>query len=206
MIMASAVCWGWALCFFLLSGPAAKDFASAATATAPRESAVVWPLLFMDVSDVSDMWGLIQPRASPVELATDLSPPSLNYRGGAVVFGAIASASQAGVFELYAANTTGFEPISGQQQSQHASQRDWAARKFTVEVMRFTTQDFRAYSLPSVCLTFSSGGDPNPYTLPTVKSVVRNTRSNETIMVVYDGGIKVFRSADEGISFHPSRF
>lgn len=161
-----------------------------------------WPLLFMDVTDVTETWGLMRPRAATVVRSTDLVAPPLDYRRGAVVVGVLVSSEDPGLFEVYAGNTTGYEPLESGGDCGNVVEGD--KPKLKVDVLRFTTRDFRDYAKPTVCLSFHTSGDPYPYTLPTVKSLARSTASNETIMVVYDGGIRVYRSIDDGVTFLPS--
>lgn len=67
------------------------------------------PFLFMTLDDVVEPHGLVYPIANTVIEDPSLRPPpGLDYSGGAVVFGAF---HQDGLVEVYAANTTGWEPI-----------------------------------------------------------------------------------------------
>ena len=104
-----------------------------------------------------------------------------------------------GSYVLYAAQTAGPEPlITASGLSSSADDLSERTKSLTVEVLRFVTDDLRSYRAPSVCLKFKTGGDPYPYTLPTVKSMARDSRSGEMIMVVLGEGqaISVYRSTD----------
>ena len=64
--------------------------------------------------------------------------------------------------------------------------------KLTTTVLRTTTEDFVSYTPLVPVLTFETGGDPKPYTMPTVKSLARDELTNQTIMVVFASGILVY--------------
>lgn len=53
-------------------------------------------------------------------------------------------------------------------------------------------------------LSFPTGGDPYPFTMPTVKSMARSEVDNSTIMVVFEDGIVVYKSKDFGLSWSPT--
>ena len=164
----------------------------------------VLPLLFMDEADVLRVRGLARPVANTVERdATGLRAPPLNYEAGAIVFGCLESNTTtmdgAPLWEVYAANTTGVEPLPNGRHGKSWPSLD--KRKLRVQVWRFETSDFVRYSEPHLSLSFDSGGDPFPFSMPTVKSVARSGATGETIMVVFGSGINVFRSDDGGRSF-----
>ena len=107
------------------------------------------PLLFMDLEDVTRTRGLLEPVAGAVAPARDLFAPPLDYARGGIVFGVLPVRGTDGAWAVYGANATGPEPL---EVAGHGS--------LVVRVLRFETRDFRTYAAPTVCLTFSSGGDP----------------------------------------------
>ena len=184
------------------------------------------PLLFMDETDIVDVRGLARPVANSVTLDSTLRAPPLDFAGGAIVFGCLQSPAAGtavdapAMWEVYAANTTGIEPVPTSRHGERAAAADDAdddgddgrrskskskSKKLKVQVWRFETSDFRTYSAPPVlALSFDSGGDPYPYSMPTVKSLARSDATGETILVVFGNGINVFRSSDGGRSFAPT--
>lgn len=72
----------------------------------------------------------------------------------------------------------------------------WLRRhpKLMTTVLRTTTTDFKSYTPYKAVLQFSTGGDPYPYTMPTVKSMARSDVDGTTIMVVFEDGIVVYKS------------
>ena len=126
-------------------------------------------------------------RGHTVAATSDFVAPPLNYTAGAIVFGAFAGypgTADEGSYVLYAAQTAGPEPLSVSGSGSSADDLSERKKSLTVEVLRFVTDDLRSFRTPTVCLKFKTGGDPYPYTLPTVKSMARNSRSGELIMVV----------------------
>ena len=69
------------------------------------------PMLFMDMDDIEDGWGLIEPVASTVAPHHLLRPPPMPYHLGSLVIAVFPSTTSPGVFEVYGENTTGWEPL-----------------------------------------------------------------------------------------------
>ena len=119
------------------------------------------------------------------------APSNLQYDHGAVVFATFASTATPGSFEVYCANTTGWEPLeekrgtgdgagggaagggagagaagsnarTGSLFSTAGSNSD-KHPKLTTTVLRTTTTDFKTYSPYKAVLQFNTGGDPYPY-------------------------------------------
>ena len=69
------------------------------------------PMLFMDLDDLEDGWGLLEPVANTVAISNELRPPpDLPFAAGALVI-AVIEAESPGTFEVYGENTTGWEPL-----------------------------------------------------------------------------------------------
>ena len=117
--------------------------------------------------------------------ATLSAPPNLQYEHGAVVFATFASTAIPGTYEVYCANTTGWEPVkrasdplSAFPAADGAPVDSGGGRfkhpKLTTTVLRTTTTNFKTYTPYIDVLQFSTGGDPYPYSMPTVKSMARS--------------------------------
>jgi len=94
-------------------------------------------------------------RGHAVVPTSDFSPPPLNYTAGAIVFGAFSAwpgTADDGAYVLYAAQTTGPEPLNDAQAQRQKS--------LHVEVLRFVTDDLRSYRAPTVCMKFETGTSP----------------------------------------------
>lgn len=146
------------------------------------------PLLFMDLNDVEDPYGLVEEVANTVEANNlSLSPPPLPFSLGAQVFAVIESENLPGTFEVYADNTTGWEPILGEVGGYH-----------DCTLLRFTTTDFKVYSKAQVVLTIDSCSGT-----PTMKSIAR---SNGGLYVMFSvggppPGLGTYTSNDQGMSW-----
>lgn len=119
------------------------------------------PLLFLDLLDVEAPRGRIKPVASSVSLLADLSPPPLNYSGGATIFAAF---NVGDAFEVFAAVGRPGEPIdpaapangidaaAAPPNSADMHSTDTLAPAPSppqgVSVLRFTSTDLRSYSKP----------------------------------------------------------
>jgi hypothetical protein len=69
------------------------------------------------------------------------------------------------LFEVYAANTTGWEPIEGERdRSPDHILRATAGKhpKLKTNVYRTTTKDFVSYTALEIVVEFDTGGDPYP--------------------------------------------
>ena len=67
-------------------------------------------LLFMDLVDVSDPWGLLVPTANTVAPDASMRPPTLPYSAGATVLAVLPDLHHPQQYEIYCVNTTGNEP------------------------------------------------------------------------------------------------
>jgi hypothetical protein len=170
--------------------PILVEAAAAASATTCCAAAVFEPLLFMDMEDVHDSWGLIWPAANSVSPNASYHPPPLDFAAGALVIAVIASASQPGTFEVYGENTTGWEPLllhrqtAGRSDGQHEC-----------TLLRYTTTDFVEYSAPHVALQL-----PSCSGTPTLKSIARSPDGLYVMFTVF-GGYETFTSQDAGMSW-----
>ena len=143
------------------------------------------PFLFMDLDDVQDPWGLMWPEASTMAADADFKPPPLPYDTGATVISVLPAwdFASSGDYEVYASNTTGWEPLSEPELDEPRPDRTTTrgadpypecGREKTcpVSLLRYTTKDFVSYSPPhlSLYITNAPGGGGTP----TVKSLARN--------------------------------
>ena len=147
-------------------------------AVARTVDATFEPLLFMDLDDVTDGVGLLEPVASTVVRSLRMRPPSLPYDSGALVIAVIESALQPGTFEVYAENTTGWEPRypAGSMPPHDDNTTNKAELPAAVHpsvgashdctLLRFLTTDFVRYSEPHVALSM-----PGCAGTPTMKSI-----------------------------------
>eukprot|EP00040_Diaphanoeca_grandis_P030981 m.184414 g.184414 ORF g.184414 m.184414 type:complete len:512 (+) comp32187_c0_seq2:119-1654(+) len=150
------------------------------------------PLLFMDLVDTSDAWGLLEPTANTVVANASYRPPPLNYSLGSQVLSVIVSASDANVFEVYVENTTGWEPLVDNVRTKGYHD---------CSLLRYTTADFVNYSPPHVSLLL-----PGCAGTPTMKSIARNEDGLYVMFTV--GGpphsnhtFTTFLSHDQGLSW-----
>ena len=91
------------------------------------------PMLFMDLDDVEDGWGLLEPLASTVTPSNQLRPPPLSFTAGSLVI-AVIEAETPGTFEVYGENTTGWEPLDA-----HASGTNGVGGSHDCALLRYTT-------------------------------------------------------------------
>lgn len=120
------------------------------------------PMLFMDLNDVVHPWGLVEEVANTVQANASFSPPPhLDFRGGALVIAVIESASDPGSFEVYAENTTGWEPLD--------ASGGGVGGTHDCTLLRYTTADFNSYSAPHAALAISPCSGT-----PTMKSIARS--------------------------------
>lgn len=98
------------------------------------------PLLFLDLLDVEAPRGRMKPVASSAHILTHLSPPPLNYSGGATIFAAF---DIGGAYEIFAAVGRPGEPIARHLHPTEASPPQG------VSVLRFTSTDLKTYSKPT---------------------------------------------------------
>jgi hypothetical protein len=150
-------------------------------------SASFEPMLFMDMNDIYDSWGLVWPAAHTVAPNATYRPPPLNYSAGAVVIAVIPSSTQPRQFEVYAENTTGWEPLislGSRLRGKHACQ-----------LLRFLTVDFVAYSTPHISLWI----EPCSGT-PSMKSIARSP-DGLYVMFTACGGLGTYTSHSQGMSW-----
>lgn len=153
------------------------------------------PLLFMDLNDVADGWGLLEPVASTVAPSDRLAPPPLAYDMGSLVIAVIESTHQPGTFEVYAENTTGWEPLGAARPSVSPAIGGY----HDCTLLRFTTTDFVNYSPPHVALSV-----PGCAGTPTMKSVAATPDGGLYVMFTVGGpppGLHSFVSTDHGLSW-----
>ena len=156
------------------------------------QTAAFEPLLFMAMDDIVDPWGLVYPLANTVAPSPNLRPPPLNYTQGDLVIGVIKSATVAGLYEIYAENTTGKEPLTN-----NSKLGDNPTGATTSQLLRFTTTDFVSYTAPHTVLALSKGGTP------TMKSMARSNAGSTSLYVlftVYDT-FSSFVSTDAGMTW-----
>ena len=116
-----------------------------AAGSATYRLAAFEPLLFLDLNDTTDGAGLMWPRANTVAPnASFKPPPHLPFAAGSLVIATIPSQARPGVFEVYAENTTGWEPLPGQLQQGSG----FTGGSHDCALLRFTTTDFVEYSDP----------------------------------------------------------
>jgi hypothetical protein len=175
----------------------ALSLAGTPRASATPVAGAAAELQFLTASDFEHDWGRIEMRAAPVQPTARYFPPPLNYTRGGIVFGAFSAwprSADAGAFLVYGAETAGPEPLLPEAAA--AGEKP----KLHVDVLRWVSDDLRSYRAPTVVLSFETGGDPAPYTMPTVKSMARDAGTGEMIMVVLgeSQAINVYRSSDAG--------
>ena len=163
--------------------------AAVACLSGSRGGGAFEPLLFLDLNDTADPSGLIWPVANAVGANASYSPPPLPYELGSLVIATIASQAQAGLFEVYAENTTGWEPLSASERAQGHHE---------CALLRYTTRDFVRYSPPHIALTI-----PTCSGTPTMKSIARSTESMYAMFTVGggDGASSTYTSHDAGMSW-----
>ena len=161
------------------------------------------PLLFMDMQDVSDAWGLIEPVANTVEPNGSFSPPPMvDFPGGSLVIAVIASVTSVGIFEVYAENTTGWEPLVGGGTRGDPSGAEGAVRSSGIHncaLLRYTTTDFVHYSTPVIALRIVGCSGT-----PTMKSIARSPSGLYAMFTTYgtlNGGLGTFTSTDTGLTW-----
>jgi hypothetical protein len=118
-----------------------------------------------------------RPVASTVDPSAHYLPPPVNFGQGDLVIAVIASATDPGLFEVYAENTTGKEPLSRSDDgaARGAVGGGWQpevgdnpTNATTSQLLRFTTRDFVTYSSAVTVLALAKGGTP------TMKSMARS--------------------------------
>ena len=189
-------------------------------ASMPKPKPLTEPLLFMDLQDVQDPWGLMWAEASTLAPDEKYRPPPLPYDSGATVVSVLPARdfSVSGEYEVYASNTTGWEPLaepesdSGEPaESEPQLERVRGGPKYPecgrestcpVSLLRYTTKDFLHYSPPHLSLhipddPIMSGGTP------TVKSIARNDDTGLYVLFAcYMGSCShTFTSTTEGMDW-----
>ena len=132
---------------------------AATAAAAAADTATAAPQLFAMTSDVANVAGLVYTVANTVEKEPGMSPPDLDYAHGAVVFGAFPSPDHEGVYEVYCANTTGWEPLAlgAGDQGPASGGGGLTHDSLTTKVYRTTTTDFVSYTPMVTALEFKNG-------------------------------------------------
>lgn len=189
-------------------------------ASMPKPKPLAEPFLFMDLQDVQDPWGLMWPQASTLAPDANFRAPPLPYASGATVVSVLPATdfNVSGVYEVYASNTTGWEPLAQpdvdedqqpepepalEQDATHPEYPECGREKTCpVSLLRFTTKDFASYSPPHLSLfipddPIGSGGTP------TVKSIARNDHTGLYVLFAcYMGSCKhTFTSTNAGFSW-----
>lgn len=154
------------------------------------ESLPFEPLLFMDLVDTRGAYGLIEATASIVVANSNYNAPDLDYNAGALVIAVLPSASDAGTFEVYAENTTGWEPLAA-----HVGE----GGHHECALLRYTTKDFKQYSPAHTALVL-----PSCSGTPTFKSIARSPAGLYAMFSV--GGSELhpglsFTSTNEGMAW-----
>eukprot|EP01043_Picozoa_sp_COSAG02_P029919 COSAG02_NODE_1883_length_10535_cov_4.902070_10_plen_480_part_00 len=187
----------------------------------PKPKSLDEPFLFMDEHDVQDAWGLMWPKASTLAPDPQFRPPPLPYSSGATVVSVIPATdfNVSGEYEVYASNTTGWEPLAQpdldtdrgaelepepEQQDAHPKYPECGRkRSCPVSLLRYTTKDFTNYSPPHLSLFIpddpvGSGGTP------TVKSIARNDHTGLYVLFAcYMGSCEhTFTSTNAGLSWN----
>jgi hypothetical protein len=120
----------------------------------------------------------------------------LNFDGGSLVIAVIASAATAGSYEVYAENTTGWEPVVGEDGAPEIR----SGGHHDCTLLRYTTTDFVTYSAPYIALQI-----PGCSGTPTMKSIARSDRGLYAMFTVGDNvannGLGTYTSHDAGMSW-----
>ena len=105
------------------------------------------PLLFLDLQDAEEPRGRVKPVASSAHILENLSPPPLNYSGGATIFAAFEIGD---MYEIFAAVGRPGEPITHRPNIDfEAVAPSLSSSPQGVSVLRFTSTDLRTYSKPT---------------------------------------------------------
>ena len=150
---------------------------------------------FMDKLDAHDPWGVIVPTANAVSANASFTPPPLDYAGGCAVIAVFPSLTDQGAFEVYAENTTGWEPLTHNNNT-GAGQNSKPRPYGPTSLLRFTTRDFRGYSAPRRALMLRF-----PEHTPSMKSIARDDAAGRYVLVVVSHGFHTFESTDAGSSW-----
>ena len=183
------------------TGTAGTSGSGIATDSAPAPSAAFETLLFMDLNDTVDSWGLLWASANTVVPNATFRPPPLAFDAGSTVLSVMPSAQDPSLFEVYAENTTGWEPLRPQE-SGHVGGAGRARGQHDCTLLRYTTRDFQQYSVPHVALQLSPCSGT-----PTMKSIARDDAGELYVMfavgVDHDDGYSMgtFVSRDAGMSW-----
>ena len=143
--------------------------------------------LFMGLQDTHEGWGLLQARAPTLAPNRSYSPPPVDYAAGSLVIAVLPSVGDPTLYEVYAENTTGNEPLGFRRRT---SEED-----SNTSLLRFTTRDFVSYSAPHRALTLEGGGTPS------MKSIARDDVTGRYLMIAASDGFKTYTSTDEGLTF-----
>jgi hypothetical protein len=136
----------------------------------------------MDKTDLDSPWGLLVPKASTLAPSTGLLvPPPLHYDTGSLVIAVLPSLADPAIFEVYASNTTGAEPLASGHEN------------IPVSLLRYTTTDFVHYSTPRVVLNVIGEGTP------TMKCIARDNAGRYALMI--NKRDHDFISVDGGLSW-----
>ena len=160
------------------------------------DSLTTGPMLFMDLQDVDKVEGRVRAVANPTSQLSQYSTPPENYTAGATVFAAFPVwqnktelHTSEGVFEVFVAVGRPGEPwfdSSYREVRPGSDTNERALSEDGVQVKRYTTSDFKKYSEPVVVL-FLPDGDTNDGKIWTVKSMDRNPKSGEYMLLASYG-------------------
>ncbi len=158
-------------------------------------------VLFMDMLDVSSSYGLLLPRANAVVPNSTFAPPPADYQAGVLVIATLPSLSKPGVFEVFVENTTGWEPLP-QHGAKYADNPPPPFPNAGVQLLRFTTMDFRRYSEPELVLDLPMDDEGSS----SLKSIARDDSTGRYVMFTTKtspkAGYASFISLDEGKSWN----
>ena len=170
-------------------------------ASATRSDQQQEDLLFMDTLDVTSSYGLILPRANAVVPNSTFAPPPVDYRAGVLVIATLPSLSKPDVFEVYVENTTGWEPLP-ERAANFTENPPPPYPNAGVQLLRFTTMDFRSYSKPEVVLDLPTDDEGSS----SLKSIARDDSTGRYVMFTTKtspkAGYASFISLDEGKSWN----
>jgi hypothetical protein len=156
----------------------------------------VLPQLFMDTQDALDHWGLLVPTPGRLSAGSSVAarrPPPLYYDAGAEVLAILPALDRNGralrpaTWEVFAANTTGWEPLAAEETAGRGSENACGNTSLpgvgtsyahcAVTLLRYETKDFTDYTEPAAVMGYPPGythaGD-DAFGTPTLKSMARD--------------------------------
>ena len=139
------------------------------------------------------------PKAATLSPNASFFPPPLDYATGALVIAVLPSQKDPSLFEVYAENVTGIEPLetgaspslSSSAETPPPSPNDHDNGNDTL--VRFTTRDFKTYTEPAAVLVLAGGATP------TMKDIVRSPAGVYVMML--SSPKHAYVSTDAGMSW-----